>query len=213
MCRTGTTCSYWGKCECEDPSKTGDSCDECKNPAKKGDLCDQCVNPLKTGWFCSLCVDPLKTGEDCERCLDPQTTGDSCDECVKTYKKGPGCIACVNPVMAGLLCNELAPNDCHLATNQLILDAPKGFEAVYACGMPCFGLGLRCIQRCLYDDVGLTAGCACCVSNWIDCSLKYCGPTCYIDADGPDCQACVTQNCPPSYDECVGCTTSHQSFK
>lgn len=68
--------------------------------------------------------------------------------------------------------------------------------ALRTCGTSCFSSRPRssCISGCLLDR-GLSSGCASCLGEKSDCSIKHCLSKCAASATGAACTECVKSHC------------------
>lgn len=70
-------------------------------------------------------------------------------------------------------------------------------RALKACGTQCFSAPNRgqCARRCLRDTWGMSANCANCFGDKVDCTIRKCLPKCAGSAEAWKCTNCVRTKC------------------
>jgi hypothetical protein len=71
--------------------------------------------------------------------------------------------------------------------------------------MQCFTSSKRveCATDCMVDDAKISEACGECWGERINCAIQLCSVECSPPTD-PDCKACTSANCEPTYHLCAG---------
>ena len=70
-------------------------------------------------------------------------------------------------------------------------------RALKACGTQCFSAQNRgrCARRCLRNTWGMSANCANCFGDKVDCTIRKCLPKCAGNSEAWKCTNCVRTKC------------------
>ncbi len=134
----------------------------------------------------------------------PQCAGKQCgpDGCVGSCGACPAGSACGGGGAGG---GGSGAGACDNASDQAILNTIDPQAAASDCGGGCFSASDPggCTTDCLISQTGLTAGCAGCFGDLLQCAIDSCLLQC-VDPASPGCAACTEEACLGPFSACSG---------
>ncbi len=94
---------------------------------------------------------------------------------------------------------------CQNEADQAIISEVDVTAEASSCGLGCLGQGPECGANCVVEKTGLTADCAGCYGESINCAIENCVAACAADPAAEACVECREENgCTPGFYECSG---------
>jgi hypothetical protein len=104
-----------------------------------------------------------------------------------------------------LACTPSEETTCQNETDcPFVIDGTARVTA-QSCGKGCLGGDESCARDCILAELDMTAGCADCYVEFVNCTIANCVGACLTDPDSDGCHTCQEeQGCRPDFDTCSG---------
>lgn len=93
---------------------------------------------------------------------------------------------------------------CENATDCMLIESGDVDRESDRCGRMCILNGAECTVMCMTDAIDVSAECARCFADIVQCSSLNCALMCFADSAGMPCRDCVDTMCGPAFDACTG---------
>lgn len=105
----------------------------------------------------------------------------------------------------GALAGDAGPaGACDNAPDSALIESGAVDRESDRCGRMCILNGPDCTVMCMIMAIDVSAECARCFADIVQCSATSCALACFADSAGMQCRTCVDTMCGPAFNACSG---------